>query len=116
KPGLSMDHSSIDMEPHLTYLRKTLNEHGFHPCHFCLASEPEDVKIFDINEHQRQRTLSIQDSHPKKGSFEHILPNHLMQPTQTVSTYSSWWNMLPSMPSLWPWPTPQTNTPLNPDL
>lgn len=116
KPGLSMDHSSIDMEPHLTYLRKTLNEHGFHPCHFCLASESESVKIFDIKEQQQQRTLDIHASHPKKGSFEHTLPNQLpeiTQPTQTVSIYSRLWNMLPSMPTLWSrsTPAPETNVP-----
>jgi hypothetical protein len=130
-PGLAMDHSTVDMEPHLDYLRKTLDEHEFHPCHFCLDEKDATVKIFDINEHQRQRTLGIHTSHPKKESFEHTLPSqsdqtlqkesfeHILpsqsdQTLQTVSTYSRLWNMLPTMPrlpSLWSTPIPETKDP-----
>jgi uncharacterized protein len=104
------------MEHHAAYLRKTLEEHKLHPCHFCLASESElkleTVKIFDINEHQHQRVLEIHGSHPKKEAFEHT---HLTPLLQTPPTYFSLWNYVPSisMARLWPfsWSTPTLDTP-----
>ena len=100
---------SLNMEHHAAYLRKILEEHKLHPCHFCLPleSELENVKIFDIKKHQEQRTLEIHGSHPKKAAFEHTHPTPLLQ---TPPAYFSLWNYLPSisMPRLWPfsWSAP----------
>ena len=102
-PGMAMDASNSDMDPHLSYLKKVLNEHGFHPCHFCLAEKDQSVKLFNLQEHTRQRIQDTHESHLKNYPFK---STPQISATQATSAYSSWWDMLPSMPSFWSKTTP----------
>lgn len=106
-----------DMDPHLSYLRKAMNEHGFHPSHFSLAPGEEAVEYKDVNDHIKQRIQALHASHLESLTFK---PTPTPQPT---STDSSWWNMLPSMPRLWARTTPTSDlengspvTPLSKEL